>query len=104
MHGGTEFSKPVMVDAEVLQKLEDFISLAPIYQPHNLEPIRILKRQAPDLPQIACFDTAFHRHQPDVAQLFALPREMTEQGVRRYGFHGLSYAYIASVLPAYGTD
>ena len=102
VHGGTEFSTPVTVDAEVLQKLEAFISLAPLHQPHNLEPIRIIRRQAPDLPQIACFDTAFHRHQPDVAQLFALPREMTEKGVRRYGFHGLSYAYIASVLSAYG--
>jgi acetate kinase len=104
VHGGMEFSRPVMVDESVLRKLEAFVSLAPLHQPHNLEPIRILRRQAPDLPQIACFDTAFHRHQPELAQLFALPREMTDQGVRRYGFHGLSYAYIASVLPAYGQE
>ena len=101
VHGGMEFSAPVLVDASVLRKLEAFVSLAPLHQPHNLEPIRILRRQAPDLPQVACFDTAFHRHQPELAQLFALPREMTDQGVRRYGFHGLSYAYIASMLPAY---
>ena len=99
VHGGMEFSAPVIVDASVLRKLEAFVSLAPLHQPHNLEPIRILRRQAPDLPQVACFDTAFHRHQPELAQLFALPREMTDRGVRRYGFHGLSYAYIASMLP-----
>jgi len=75
--------------------------LAPLHQPHNLAPIRILRERFPDLPQVACFDTAFHRNQPDLAQLFALPRAMTEAGVRRYGFHGLSYAYIASVLSHY---
>ena len=75
--------------------------LAPLHQPHNLAPIRILRERFPDLPQIACFDTGFHRDQPEIAQLFALPRAMTESGVRRYGFHGLSYAYIASVLPHY---
>ena len=77
------------------------VPLAPLHQPHNLAPIRILRRRFPDLPQIACFDTAFHRSQPEIAQLFALPHAMTEAGVRRYGFHGLSYAYIASVLAEY---
>lgn len=101
VHGGTEYSQPVIVDQHVLNSLEQFIPLAPLHQPHNLEPIRILQRILPDLPQIACFDTAFHRRQPEIAQLYALPRAMTEKGVRRYGFHGLSYAYIASVMPKY---
>jgi acetate kinase len=91
----------VRVDAEVLETLERLVPLAPLHQPYNLEPIRILQRRFPDLPQIACFDTAFHRNQPDIAQLFALPHAMTEAGVQRYGFHGLSYAYVASVLAEY---
>jgi len=86
------------MDQGVLRELEQLVPLAPLHQPHNLAPIRILRQRFPELSQIACFDTAFHRTQPDLAQLFALPRSMTEAGVRRYGFHGLSYAYIASVL------
>ncbi|MFE1598768.1 acetate/propionate family kinase [Methylobacterium sp. ID0610] len=102
VHGGLAYGGPVRVDEAVLRELERLVPLAPLHQPHNLEPIRIVRRQFPDLPQVACFDTAFHRDQPEVAQLFALPQEMTARGVRRYGFHGLSYAYIASVLGAYG--
>jgi len=99
VHGGLEYSLPVRVDAKILSALEKYVPLAPLHQPHNLAPIRALLRRAPDLPQVACFDTAFHRAQPEVAQAFALPRSITDRGVRRYGFHGLSYEYIASVLP-----
>jgi acetate kinase len=98
VHGGIAFAGPVLVDEPVLQALEKFVPLAPLHQPHNLEPIRIIRRRLPDLPQVACFDTAFHRTQPEIAQLFALPNEMAGLGVRRYGFHGLSYDYISSVL------
>ena len=83
----------------MLQELEQFIPLAPLHQPHNLTPIRLLLERQPELPQVACFDTAFHRAQPELAQMFALPRELHDAGVRRYGFHGLSYEYIASMLP-----
>lgn len=101
VHGGAAFAAPVRVDQAVLSALDELVPLAPLHQPHNLEPVRILRRILPDLPQVASFDTAFHRNQPDIAQLFALPRAMIERGVRRYGFHGLSYAYLASVLPRY---
>src|SRR5207237_6435351 len=77
------------------------VPLAPLHQPHNLLPIRILAARLPDLPQIACFDTGFHGVQSPVARAFALPREFSDAGIRRYGFHGLSYEYIASVLPQY---
>jgi len=88
------------VDAEILEALAALIPLAPLHQPHNLAPIRAIAKQAPSLPQVACFDTSFHRTQPALAQTFALPAELTERGVRRYGFHGLSYEYIASELPS----
>jgi acetate kinase len=101
VHGGETFSTPVLVDDSVIQRLEALVPLAPLHQPHNLEPIRIVRRRLPGLPQVACFDTAFHQTQSDIASLFALPREMRELGVRRYGFHGLSYDYIASVLRDY---
>ncbi|WP_112662772.1 acetate/propionate family kinase [Microvirga flavescens] len=101
VHGGRFFDGPVLVDETVLEKLETLKPLAPLHQPHNLEPIHILSRRAPDIPQVACFDTAFHRNQPEIAQLFAIPHEMTEAGVLRYGFHGLSYSYISSVLADY---
>src|SRR6185369_5067329 len=101
VHGGLKFARPVPIDEPVLRELERLVPLAPLHQPHNLAPIRIVRERFPDLPQIACFDTAFHRSQPEIAQLFALPRVMTEAGVRRYGFHGLSYAYIASVISHY---
>jgi acetate kinase len=99
VHGGLDYAAPVRLTAEIVGHLEQFIPLAPLHQPHNLKPIRLLLANRPDLPQVACFDTAFHRNQPEVAQAFALPPAITERGVRRYGFHGLSYEYIASVLP-----
>jgi acetate kinase len=99
VHGGQAYTQPVCVDAGVLKALEAFIPLAPLHQPHNLAPIRRALERAPELPQVACFDTSFHRTQPDVAQMFALPAELREAGVMRYGFHGLSYEYIASILP-----
>ena len=99
VHGGADYAAPVRVDAGVLAKLERFVPLAPLHQPHNLAPIRVLLERSPDLPQVACFDTAMHRSNPPLAQMFALPMELTDAGVRRYGFHGLSYEYIASVLP-----
>lgn len=101
VHGGHEFSAPTLVTPEVMAKLEKFIPLAPLHQPHNLVPIQVVKERRPELPQVACFDTAFHCDQPEVAQAFALPRSITELGVRRYGFHGLSYEYIASVMPEF---
>ncbi len=101
VHGGMEYSKPVRVDAKVLAALDKYVPLAPLHQPHNLAPIRRLLERSPDLPQVACFDTAFHRSNADLVQMFGLPYAMFEEGVRRYGFHGLSYEYIASVLPRY---
>jgi acetate kinase len=99
VHGGVEFAAPVRIDDTVLAKLESLVPLAPLHQPHNLAAVRAVLRLAPQLPQVACFDTAFHRTQPEVAQRFGLPRRFTDEGVRRYGFHGLSYEYVASVLP-----
>ena len=101
VHGGVDYAAPVRLTAEIVNDLEKFIPLAPLHQPHNLTPIRLLLANRPELPQVACFDTAFHHAQPAVAQAFALPPEITERGVRRYGFHGLSYEYIASVLAEY---
>jgi acetate kinase len=99
VHGGLEYAQPVRVDRQVLAALEKYVPLAPLHQPHNLAPIQRLLERAPDVPQVACFDTAFHRTNADLTQMFGLPYAMFEQGVRRYGFHGLSYEYIASVLP-----
>ena len=101
VHGGLDYAGPVRAEPRVLTTLEHLARLAPLHQPHNLAPIRPLQERLPDLPQIACFDTAFHRTSPDVAQRFALPAEPHDAGVRRYGFHGLSYEYITSVLPGY---
>jgi acetate kinase len=101
VHGGPDFSGPVRLDAGTLAKLEGYTSLAPLHQPHNLKAIYAVARLRPNLPQVACFDTAVHRHQPPVAQRFALPSEYERKGILRYGFHGLSYEYIASVLPEY---
>jgi acetate kinase len=98
-HGGRKFTRPVVVNPEVLTALEMFVPLAPLHQPHNLGAIHAVAEHAPELPQVACFDTAFHRTQPAVAQALALPRRYADEGVLRYGFHGLSYEYIASVLP-----
>jgi len=98
VHGGQEYLAPVRVTAQVLETLEKFVPLAPLHQPHNLLPIRLVLKTLPEVPQVACFDTAFHRTIPAVGQAYALPSQVTARGVRRYGFHGLSYEYIASVL------
>ncbi|MDO9164426.1 MAG: acetate/propionate family kinase [Methylococcaceae bacterium] len=99
VHGGQLYAAPVLIDDRVFKHLEALIPLAPLHQPHNLAPIRELQKISPTLPQIACFDTAFHFTQPEVAHRLALPRKFTEAGLRRYGFHGLSYEYIANLLP-----
>ena len=98
VHGGTRYGAPVRVDAAVIDALAELVPLAPLHQPHNLTPIRAIAARMPALPQVACFDTAFHHDQPPVAQAFALPPEITGQGVRRYGFHGLSYEYVAGAM------
>jgi acetate kinase len=98
VHGGPDFAAPVLIDADVLARLETFQSLAPLHQPNNLAPIRAVMEMAPGVLQVACFDTAFHRGHPEVADWYALPRHLHDEGVRRYGFHGLSYEYIASRL------
>jgi acetate kinase len=100
VHGGLTYTGPVRLNAEILAYLRRFIQLFPLHQPHNLAPVGPLLRRLPELPQVACFDTSFHRTNPEVAQLYALPLEFAAAGVRRYGFHGLSYEYIASVLPS----
>jgi acetate kinase len=99
VHGGARHAAPVRLGARMIDELEQLTPLASLHQPHNLAAIRALSQALPRLPQVACFDTAFHRTQSAAAQSFALPREITAAGVRRYGFHGLSYEYIASVLP-----
>jgi acetate kinase len=101
VHGGERYSQPILIDDKHFSRLKEFIPLAPLHQPHNLAGIEAMRTALHGVPQIACFDTAFHRTQPAIAQLFALPRRITAQGVRRYGFHGLSYEYIADVLPKY---
>lgn len=101
VHGGERYAEPVRVDTQVMAELDALVPLAPLHQPHNLAAIRSIEARNPHVPQIACFDTAFHHTQPAVATRYALPPEITNQGVRRYGFHGLSYEYIASVLPHY---
>jgi acetate kinase len=98
-HGGLKFKQPVRIDSEVLAALEKLVPLVPLHQPHNLAAIKAVAERAPELPQVACFDTSYHRTQPPVAQAFALPRQYAEEGVCRYGFHGISYEYIASALP-----
>jgi acetate kinase len=99
VHGGVRFTAPVRVTHTVLAELERLTPLAPLHQPHNLRPISALMVRQPDLPQIACFDTAFHATQSEVTRSYALPDVVTQHGVRRYGFHGLSYEYIAQQLP-----
>ncbi len=99
VHGGMRYSRPARVTPELLAELEKLVPLAPLHEPYNLAPIKMAMRLNPELPQVACFDTAFHRTAPDVEQAFALPYSFYQEGIRRYGFHGLSYEYIASVLP-----
>lgn len=98
VHGGNKFFLPVVVTKEIIKQLKTLIPLAPLHQPHNIAAIEELMQLYPDLKQIACFDTAFHRTQIELAKQIAIPQELTDEGVQRYGFHGLSYEYIASVM------
>ena len=99
VHGGARYTGPTLVTPDVLEDLRQLVPLAPLHQPHNLAAITAVTDRLPGVPQVACFDTSFHRGQPAVAELVPLPREIRDAGVQRYGFHGLSYEYIASVLP-----
>lgn len=99
VHGGPDFDRPTLIDHGVVARLERFVSLAPLHQPHNLAPIRSVLAAFPALPQVACFDTAFHRGHSAVADHYAIPHALHAEGVRRYGFHGLSYEYVAKSLP-----
>lgn len=99
VHGGLHYADPVLLDDTHIEALRRLIPLAPLHQPHNLAGIDAIRQLRPGLPQVACFDTAFHRSQPELAQRYGLPRALHDAGIRRYGFHGLSYAYIASQLP-----
>lgn len=104
VHGGVHFSQPVKINPKVISQLDKLVSLAPLHQPHNIAAIRALANIRPNLLQVACFDTAFHRTQTPLTQAFPLPRELSEAGVKRYGFHGISYEYIAHVLPEFVGD
>jgi acetate kinase len=104
VHGGPDYDRPVFADHAALTRLERFTSLAPLHQPHNLAPVRTLMNKFPNLPQVICFDTAFHRDHDAVADHYAIPRQLHAEGVRRYGFHGLSYEYIAKTLPQVAPD
>jgi acetate kinase len=99
-HGGLDFAEPTLIDDAVLDRLARLVPLAPLHQPNNLAPIRAIRARHPELPQVACFDTAFHRGHSEVAQRYAIPDELYREGVRRYGFHGLSYEFIAASLPS----
>ena len=94
-----DYDRPVLIDYGVIARLERFEALAPLHQPHNLAPIRALLVDFPALPQVACFDTAFHRGRGELADRYAIPRRLHDEGIQRYGFHGLSYEYIAKILP-----
>jgi len=104
VHGGPDYDRPIPVDHGLVARLERYIALAPLHQPHNLAPIKSLLASFPTLPQVACFDTAFHRGHDAVADNYAIPYQLYEEGVRRYGFHGLSYEYIAKALPKVAPD
>ncbi|MDQ8700856.1 acetate/propionate family kinase [Hyphomicrobium sp. LHD-15] len=104
VHGGPHYASPVAVTSRVLAELEKFVALAPLHQPNNLAPIRAVLQRRPHLLQVACFDTAFHRGHPEVADCYAIPQSLYAEGVRRYGFHGLSYEYIAQRLSAVAPD
>lgn len=100
VHGGLRYGAPEVLNGPMLRRLDRLIPLAPLHQPHNLRAIRAVAALLGDIPQVGCFDTAFHRAQPPVAQLFGLPRALTDEGIKRYGFHGLSYDYVARQMPA----
>ena len=104
VHGGSAFSAPTIVNDAVMRKLEALVPLAPLHQPNNLAPIRILLERQPQLPQVACFDTAFHRGHSEIADRYAIPQDLYDEGVRRYGFHGLSYEYIAQSLGKFAPE
>ncbi|ASY57020.1 acetate kinase [Sinorhizobium sp. CCBAU 05631] len=104
VHGGPDYAQPVLIDATVLDRLASYQNLAPLHQPNNLAPIRLAMEINPDVPQVACFDTAFHRGHPKHADCYALPRAFYDQGVRRYGFHGLSYEYVAERMREIAPD
>lgn len=104
VHGGDRYSAPGLIDDAMIATLEELVPLAPLHQPHHVAAIRALRAIAPRLPQVACFDTAFHATQAPVARAFGLPRALTAKGLRRYGFHGISYEYIMSVLPEFAPD
>ena len=104
VHGGSHFTEPTIITPETLAQLKSLIPLAPLHQPHSIVAIEAIAKHAPELLQVACFDTSFHRTQSKIEQMFAIPRALTEEGITRYGFHGLSYEYIASVLPQYLGD
>ncbi|HEU4435445.1 MAG TPA: acetate/propionate family kinase [Pyrinomonadaceae bacterium] len=99
VHGGARFNGPTVINDEVMRELHKLVPLAPLHQPYNLAAVEAVFERLPETPQVACFDTSFHRGQPEVAELAPLPRELRQQGLQRYGFHGLSYEFIASVLP-----
>lgn len=99
VHGGRSYTDPILIDNQVIASLQHLIPLAPLHQPHNIAAITALAKLYPELPQVACFDTAFHHAQPKVATIFALPKNLRDEGIQRYGFHGLSYEYITSALP-----
>ena len=104
VHGGPDYDRPILVDRDVVARLEQYCPLAPLHQPNNLAPIRTLMERRPDLPQVACFDTAFHRSHGPLADRYAIPEQYYREGVRRYGFHGLSYEYVAGRLPEIAPD
>lgn len=101
VHGGMSYKDPVIVDDYVIDSLEELIPLAPLHQPYNIVAIKAIRTRTPGFPQVACFDTSFHHTQSHIERTYAIPRKYTEEGIKRYGFHGLSYEYITSVLPAY---
>ncbi|UWU71871.1 acetate/propionate family kinase [Bradyrhizobium sp. NC92] len=104
VHGGPDYERPVLIDHGVVARLERFVTLAPLHQPHNLAPIRSILANFPTIPQVACFDTAFHRTHGPLADHYAIPHQLHAEGVRRYGFHGLSYEYISRTLPQIAPD
>jgi acetate kinase len=104
VHGGPDYDRPLLVDHGLVARLERYVALAPLHQPYNLAPIKSLLANLPALPQVACFDTAFHRGHDGVADVYAIPHQLYDEGVRRYGFHGLSYEYIARTLPKVAPD